>query len=245
MQRRRKTFKCSFSPVLRIVLFQAHLIWSLDVSVRSARLQVGFFLSSAAPRGRCASEKAVSSLLKNDALVDYAIKTRSLFETAMLEPVRTIISECHAISSYASVKLEFAEHHKDFVHSIGEIHSHVWQLLEDAKRIDRRLRSQTQKVTRKVASQVARSCLTKPKSKKRQDAAKRKANSLTSWHADFTAARKALQDTGYTGSFGLKKGVPMYTKIQEMQQARFHEIYSHRKLCVKNPKASELDADAP
>ena len=74
-----------------------------------------------------------------------------------------------------------------------------------------------------------------PKSDARRAAGKRKADSLTSWRAEFTAARKALQDTGYTGSLCLKKGMPMYTKIQEIRQASHAARYRR-----ENPKMAAV-----
>ena len=162
----------------------------------------------------------------------YTETTKSVFETTMLEGLRTIFSECRAIKDYAFAKPELPENHTDFVHSIGKIASNAWALLQNANRFDKRLESQTQRVKQKLASTVAKPCLKKPKSKNRQDAGKRKAGSLKSWHAEFMAARKALKDTGYTGSLRLKKGMPMYAKIQELRQA------SHATMSTPVPTAS-------
>ena len=48
------------------------------------------------------------------------------------------------------------------------------------------------------------------KNKKRQEAGKRKAASLQPWHAEMKAARMALIQSGYSGSFLCKKGSPIY-----------------------------------
>ena len=60
----------------------------------------------------------------------------------------------------------------------------------------------------------------KPKSLARQNAGKIKAASFTSWTNDFKAAREALKQEGYKGSLKLKKGMPMYEKIQEIKKQR-------------------------
>ena len=157
----------------------------------------------------------------NEALVRTFRNDDLVFATTMLGGLRTLFSECHAIKDYAFAKLELPENHTDFVRSIGKLDSNVRELLQNAKRFDTRLERQARRVAEKLASTVAKPCLKKPKSKNRQDAGKRKAGSLQSWHAEFMAARKALKDTGYTGSLLLKKGMPMYATIQELRQASY------------------------
>ena len=60
----------------------------------------------------------------------------------------------------------------------------------------------------------------KPKSAGRKEVGRLKAESLRLWRQDFSAAREALKREGYKGSLKLKKGMPMYTKIEEMREAR-------------------------
>ena len=60
----------------------------------------------------------------------------------------------------------------------------------------------------------------KPKSKKRKEAGKIKAASLKLYHEDFRAARKALKDEGYKGSLKMKRGMPMYAKVEELRKVR-------------------------
>ena len=74
---------------------------------------------------------------------------------------------------------------------------------------------------------------------------------MTTWHADFTAARKALQADGYKGSFCLKRGMPMYNKIEEMRQARFHErqarfheLHENKGVCVDTLTTAQPDVTA-
>ena len=43
---------------------------------------------------------------------------------------------------------------------------------------------------------------------------------MTTYHQDFRAARQSLKDENYTGSFKLKKGMPMHTKMVELELRR-------------------------
>ena len=58
------------------------------------------------------------------------------------------------------------------------------------------------------------------KSAARRQAGKLRAEALTSWRQEFKAAREALKEEGYKGSLKLKKGMPMYNKIQEVRKGR-------------------------
>ena len=184
-------------------------------------------------------KEAVVGTFSTDALVGYTETTKSDFETTVLKGLRSLFSECHAIRDYASATPELSKNHTELVHSIANIVSKVWEMLQKAERFDKRLDGQTQRVKEKLASTVAKPCLKKPKSKKRQDAGKRKAGSLKAWHAEVKAARKALKDTGYTGSFLFKKGMPMYTKIQELRLA------SHATMSTPVPSVSESRTPQP
>ena len=86
--------------------------------------------------------------------------------------------------------------------------------------MDKRFKSQLVKVARQLQGSGTATCLKRNKSSARQNAGKRKTASLTEWRADFSAARMALKEGGYKGSLVLKKGMPMYMKIQELRHAR-------------------------
>ena len=60
----------------------------------------------------------------------------------------------------------------------------------------------------------------KPNSETRQAAGKRKTTSLTAWHTEFSEARQALKDEGYTGTLQLEKGLRVYEKITERRPAQ-------------------------
>ena len=95
------------------------------------------------------------------------------------------------------------------------------EVLEQTKRVDRRFQTQLQKVTKKsTQARFAHAVKKKEKSAARQQAGKTKAVALAAWRKDFRDARQALKDEGYKGSLKLKKGLPMHTKIVELQKAR-------------------------
>ena len=73
-------------------------------------------------------------------------------------------------------------------------------------------------MTLKRVASAKTECVKKTKSAARQAAGKHKAVSLEEWQKDLSDARKALKDEGYTGSLRLKKGTPLFQKIQSIRQ---------------------------
>ena len=58
------------------------------------------------------------------------------------------------------------------------------------------------------------------KTKARQIAGKRKAGSLKAWQADFKQVCDQQKSEGYIGSLKIKKGMPVYARMQELKQGR-------------------------
>ena len=119
---------------------------------------------------------------------------------------------------------EWKEYREKLVQGIKSVEDDAWDALQNARRVDGRLGLQVRKVAARLAKQVqsaASKSAAKPKSEKRQAAGKRKATSLIAWHTEFSEARQALKDEGYTGTFKLKKGLPLYEKIQAKRRAKF------------------------
>ena len=106
---------------------------------------------------------------------------------------------------------------------LSEFHSGVWEVMNAAKRHDRRLKQQLRRATAKLSepSGARVGALAKqPKSKRRQEAGKRKTESLSPWRAEVSTACQELRNEGYKGSLKLKRGMPLYERIQTHRQAR-------------------------
>ena len=150
----------------------------------------------------------------------YMNKSNEFYEEAISGPLRKAFAEARAIRIQAEMTQGFEDTFPDLTEKMKGLDSKLWQLVESSTRYRRRCRTSSTKATQKLVSLTEQGCTQKPKSAKRQEAGKRKAASLGSWHADFSAARKALKAEGYKGSFSLKKGGPMHNKIVSLQQGR-------------------------
>ena len=180
-------------------------------------------LTSAGSRGAVPKQKLAEAAEKEtkDALVVYMEATSGFFERDVAQTAQALFREVRGLRNYLVLSGELQEKHPQLVERASKIDDELWNLVGNTKRVGRRFQTQLRKVTDRISSLQARSASSlKPKSAGRKEAGKLKAESLRLWRQDFSAAREALKREGYKGSLKLKKGMPMYTKIEEMRQAR-------------------------
>ena len=155
---------------------------------------------------------------KANPIVAYMEGSSNAFQTQVAQPMKALFAEMRNMRNYIVVSGDLSEKHPKLVEMAQKVDDESWRLLENTKRVDRRLRTQQQKVSKKFAARPVYT--TVMKSTARKEAGKLKAASLTMWRQDFSTARDALKQEGYKGSLKLKKGMPMYAKIEELRKSR-------------------------
>ena len=168
----------------------------------------------------------------NDPLVTHLNQTNDLYHEKVLKPLTSIWKQVRAARDLMAAREQAAtshdHHHRSDESSLNndanladkkkEISQSLWDVRDDAFRLQRRLKTQAERVSRKVKTKKYK--CTAPKSKAHQKAGKRNAHSLKEWQGDFKGARDALKADGYKGTLKIKNGLPVYGKMQEMRQGR-------------------------
>ena len=160
-----------------------------------------------------------SGTLKTDPVVRYMEKSNMCFQKDVLQPLKTIFANTRNIHNYVVTSSDLQQNHPDLVDKLRRMDDETWKVLNQTKTVDRRFRTQLEKVNKKCAA-TPRGERKPSKSVARVNAGKLKAVSLAMRHKDFKDARQALKDEGYEGSLKVKKGMPMHNKIVELQKAR-------------------------
>ena len=148
-------------------------------------------------------------------------QTSDVFEKEVLKHLETQFRDIEDVR--ASLQAVQGPDRVTLLHKIQELSASTWRALDSARKIDRRLRQQVRRASEKFTRMQGHNEAALPpraKSKKRQEAGKGKATSLGPWRAEFSEARQELKDEGYTGSLKLKRGMPLYDRIQAKRQAK-------------------------
>ena len=122
------------------------------------------------------------------------------------------------VRNYVVSSSDIQQNHPSLLDKVRSMDDEAWKILSQTKVIDRRFRTQVEKVKKKTAK--AARFETKPKSVARQNAGKLKAAFLTLRNKTFKDAVAALKAEGYKGSLKIKKGMPVHNKMVELQKAQ-------------------------
>ena len=159
----------------------------------------------------------------SDPLAVYLDKSNALLQANVLTPLEAVCkSVCVIRGAVSAAPQAMGKYQADLEQKLEKLADDIEVMRGKAKSIKGRQAVQARQLMKKLAKKnrnAAQTAAKRPKSVARQTAGKRKAASLKSWHARFRQARQALQDEGYTGSLKLKKGMPLYEKMQQMQRA--------------------------
>ena len=150
--------------------------------------------------------------------------------------VKSLFRDIRNMRNYIVLSDDLKKNHPKLFEMVHKLDYESWRVRENTKRVDRRLRTLQQKVSKRIAKVACplRTIAMKSngtiamKSIARKEAGKVKAASLTSWRQDFRADRAeqdALQQKWYTESLKLNKDMPMYAKIEQVRRARISEIF--------------------
>ena len=164
-------------------------------------------------RGSAAGQQEI------DPLTTYMRESNDML-TEMISGFAAVYKDLRAIRTVAIGMPAASDAHATFIHKIDKLDGDMWGSLEEAKRLKSRFQMQYKKVAARTKKQTREGLLSnssRPKSKARQTAGKKKAATLKEWHALFTEGRTALESECYKGSLKLKKGMPLYKKIQDLK----------------------------
>ena len=159
-----------------------------------------------------------ASAPKADPIVAYMEKNNSCFQQEILQPIKAMFANTREVRNYVVTSSEIQQNHPDLVDKVRSMDDEAWKILSQTKIIDRRFRTQVEKVKKKTAK--AARFETKPKSVARKNAGKLKAAFLTTRNKTFKDAVEALKAEGYKGSLKIKKGMPVHNKMVELQKAQ-------------------------
>ena len=109
-----------------------------------------------------------------------------------------------------------------FSQELGEVEKELWDMRVAARSCSGSIDARFQMARRRSAKEVK---LAGPRKKRvaseaRKEAGKRKVGSLSNWHGEVRTAHQDLKGNGYSGTLKLKKGMPLYERIQENRRAR-------------------------
>lgn len=182
----------------------------------------GIFARAAKSAGAAQVEQPTEaqSSPKKDPIVAYMESSSNDFQNQVAQPMKALFGGIRDMRNYIVCSGELQEKHPKLIEMVNKVDDETWKLLGNTKRVERRFRTQQDKVCKKISATARPAYTTKPKSTARKEAGKLKAASLTTWRQDFRVAREALKQEGYAGSLKLKKGMPMYTKIEEVRKSR-------------------------
>ena len=152
-------------------------------------------------------------------------RSNSCFEEHVVQPLRSVFADIRSVRNYVASSTDLQTQHGGLGESLRKIDDTMWKVVSDTKQIGRRFKCQVTKVKKKMAP-TARLTTKPSKSAARQEAGKLKADSLTAWKQDIKTAVAALKEEGYKGSLKFKKGMPVHTKIIELQKARLSGVSS-------------------
>ena len=161
---------------------------------------------------------AQGSIPKADPVVSYMEESNKYFQEEVAEPLKSIFASIRNVRDYVVTSSDIKQNHPRLSEQLATIDDKIWKAVNRTKHVSRRLRTQVEKVRKKVAP--AGSSETRPKSVARQNAGKLKAASLTLRNNAFKDAVQSFKSEGYTGSFTMKKGGAVYNKMAELQKAR-------------------------
>ena len=157
---------------------------------------------------------------KLDPLVSYMNDSNKEFNDKIVQPIKDVFSEFREVLNYANSSVEIRGNHVKFLDFMNKMENSFGEVLNSTKRMDSRFQKQLRQVAKKVVTNWPKKHSKWIPSNARIKAGKKKADSLKTWKEYCSAARLALKEEGYKGSFNLKKGMPMYKKIEEMRRAR-------------------------
>ena len=176
---------------------------------------------SAARSGAAAqAEQPAESSPAKDPIVEYMEASHEHFQTKVAQPSKALSGKIRSLRNVMVCSGELTEKYPQLLEMVNKIDDEAWTLSQNTKRVGRRFQIQNIRVAKKITAAARPAYATKLKSIRRKEAGKIKAESLATWRQDFSAARAALKQEGYTGSLKLKKGMPMYTKIEEVRRTR-------------------------
>ena len=106
---------------------------------------------------------------------------------------------------------------------LEDVEKELWDMREAARGCSGSIDARFQMARRRSAKEVK---LAGPRKKRvaseaRKAAGKRKVGSLSNWHGEVRTAHQDLKGNGYAGTLKLKKGMPLYERIQENRRTRF------------------------
>ena len=187
-------------------------------------------------------------LLEGDPLLARMAGDKNALKTTVLDPlVQSIRDVRHLRDEIVSqTPPQIAE---PILAKVDKIIGDLWKTHSNTGRFRRLLDIQGRKVQARLAKVAApQGSGVEAKSSARQQAGKQKTASLVAWRGDFSAARQALKEEGYTGSFKLNKEGAFYQKIQSIRQARLLSLAVAPKAVAKPkgaPKAVAKTKGAP
>ena len=170
---------------------------------------------------------------KVDPLVVYVEQSNRLFQKEIAEPVKAMFADLRQVRNYmvslsqplpgrqGSVDDSLVGHGSQDVSLVDKarrMDDEAWKILSRAKALDRRFRTQLEKIKKKLTPKGRFE--TKPKSVARQNAGKLKAASLATRNKTFKEAVQSLKAENYKGSFTIKKGMPVHSRMIELQKAQ-------------------------
>ena len=150
--------------------------------------------------------------------MSYMEESNKYFQEEVAEPLKSIFASIRNVRNYAVTSNDIKQNHPRLSEQLASVDDQIWKAVNRTKHVSRRLRTQVEKVRKKVAP--AGTSKARLKSLARQNAGKLKAASLTLRNNAFKDAVQSLKAEGYTGSFKMKKGGAVYNKIAELQKAR-------------------------
>ncbi len=158
-----------------------------------------------------------STSVQGDPLLARMAEGREVFQKTVLQPLKlafkSFVDHREALASRPAMQIT-----EDDLQRFEQTSSDLWGVYVQAEKYKKRLAGEAKRVAARCDK--AKGKVKKEKSEARQRVGKNAAVSLVEWRADFTAARMALKEEGYTGSIKLDKAGPLYKKIQTIRQAR-------------------------
>jgi len=163
-----------------------------------------------------------------DPVVAFMEQSTSIFMVTVVNGILGAWKDLFAVKTFAAAPPAGSNADATNIHTLKEVkmiedvQKRLWATRDDARKLERRLKKQTERVSKKINKKqaVKMTGVSAPKSKARQEAGKRKSESLKSWNQDFATAVAALKAQGYAGTLKIKRGFPVYEKIQEIRQGR-------------------------
>ena len=157
---------------------------------------------------------------RTNPIVVYMEQSNECFRKVVQQPISTICADIRDLRNYIATSSDIKEKHPHMSDKLMSIDDKVWKLQSKIKPLHRRLLNQVEKVKKKTA-QTPRWTNSKPKSVARQNAGKIKAAALAERNKAFKDAVESLKAEGYKGSFKMKRGSPVHSRMMsQLQQAQ-------------------------